>query len=53
MIRQKYASSSEKFPSNQPSLFGEDSTTEVEKDTEIEKISYKRKNIKSNPSHFT
>jgi len=26
MLRQKFASSSEKFPSNQPSLFAEDST---------------------------
>jgi len=43
MIRQKYASSSEKFPSNQPSLFAEDSNIEVEEDTEVETITYDRK----------
>ena len=43
MIRQKYASSSEKFSSNQPSLFEEDSTIEVEEDTEVETVTYDRK----------
>ncbi len=42
-IRQKYTASSEKFPFNQPSLFGEDSTIEVEEDTEVETITYDRK----------
>ncbi len=42
MIRQKFASSSEKFPSNQPSLF-EESAIEVEEDTVDEKITYTRK----------
>ena len=42
MLRQKFASSSEKFPSNQPSLF-EESNIEVEEDTEIETITYERK----------
>jgi transposase len=45
LIRQKFASSSEKFPSNQPSLF-EVAPSEVllvEEDPEVEKISYVRK----------
>jgi transposase len=41
MLRQKFASSSEKFPSNQPSLFQEE---EIEvKETKDEEISYTRK----------
>jgi len=44
MIRQKFAASSEKFPSNQPSLFAEDSTDITkDKDSDIEEITYKRK----------
>lgn len=43
MIRQKSASSSEKFPSNQPSLFQDDSNSLIEEDTEDEKITYSRK----------
>jgi len=44
MIRQKFASSSEKFQSNQPSLFAEDSTDIAkEKDSDIEEITYSRK----------
>ena len=44
MLRQKFASSSEKFPSNQPSLFAEDSTDiSKEKDSDIEEITYSRK----------
>jgi len=42
MLRQKFAASSEKFSSNQPSLF-EVSTIEVEEDNMDEKISYTRK----------
>ena len=42
-LRQKFASSSEKFPSNQPSLFEEESNIEVEEDTEVETIKYERK----------
>lgn len=42
-LRQKFASSSEKFPSNQPSLFEEDSIIEVEEETEVETIAYERK----------
>jgi len=43
MLRQKYASSSEKFPSNQPSLFEEDSDIEIEEETSIETLTYTRK----------
>ena len=43
MLRQKFASSSEKFPSNQPSLFQDESDIVIEKDTEEEKITYTRK----------
>ena len=43
MLRQKFASSSEKFPSNQPSLFQDESDIVIEKDTEDEKITYTRK----------
>ena len=43
MIRQKFASSSEKFPNNQPSLFQDDSEIAIEEDTEDEKITYSRK----------
>lgn len=44
MLRQKFASSSEKFPSNQPSLF-EDTTSDIEivEEKETENISYTRK----------
>lgn len=44
MLRQKFASSSEKFPSNQPSLF-EDTTSNIEivEEKETENISYTRK----------
>jgi transposase len=43
MLRQKFASSSEKFPSNQPSLFQDDLDIKVEEDEQEEKISYTRK----------
>jgi len=43
MIRQKYASSSEKFPSNQPSLFEVDTNIEVLENTQVETIKYERK----------
>ena len=43
MLRQKFASSSEKFPSNQPSLFQDASDIETEEETQDEKISYTRK----------
>ncbi len=44
MIRQKFASSSEKFPSNQPSLFEEvPSDIEIVEEKETESISYNRK----------
>ena len=36
-------SSSEKFPSNQPSLFEEDSDIEIEEETSIETLTYTRK----------
>lgn len=42
MICHKFASSSEKFPSNQPSLFQEESL-DIEESKEEEKISYTRK----------
>ena len=44
MLRQKFASSSEKFPSNQPSLF-EEITSEIETIEEVdsENITYTRK----------
>ena len=46
MLRQKFASSSEKFPSNQPSLFAEDSADIAkEKDSDIEEITYNRKKV--------
>ena len=38
MLRQKFASSSEKFPSSQPSLFQEDSTIEMKEDEETIKV---------------
>ena len=45
MLRQKFASSSEKFSDNQPSLFQEDPSSIflVQEDTELEAISYIRK----------
>ena len=43
MIRQKFASSSEKFPSNQPSLFQDNTDIETEEDEEIIKVEYERK----------
>jgi len=43
MVRQKFASSSEKFPYNQPSLFQVDLDIEVEEDNEVIKIEYTRK----------
>ena len=43
MLRQKFASSSEKFPSNQPSLFQDSSDIEIEEDSNDEKITYTRK----------
>jgi len=43
MIRQKFASSSEKFPSNQPSLFEETSDIEVEEEPQTETITFTRK----------
>jgi len=43
MLRQKYASSSEKFSSNQPSLFEEASTIATEEDAKVETITYERK----------
>jgi|FLOH01.1.fsa_nt_gi transposase len=44
MLRQKFASSSEKFPSNQPSLFEEvTSDIEIVEEKETENISYTRK----------
>lgn len=43
MLRQKFASSSEKFPSNQPSLFEEDADISKELDKEDEHIAYTRK----------
>ena len=43
MVRQKFSSSSEKFPSNQPSLFQDDSNTDIVEDFEEEKIEYTRK----------
>jgi len=43
MLRQKFASSSEKFPSNQPSLFQDESDIVTEEDTEEEKITCTRK----------
>jgi len=43
MIRQKFASSSEKFPNNQPSLFQVNSDIEVIEDEETIKVEYERK----------
>ncbi len=43
MLRQKFASSSEKFPSNQPSLFGDESDVTIEEETQEEEITYHRK----------
>ena len=43
MIRQKFASSSEKFPSNQPSLFEDLEDVPKEEDTKTETITFTRK----------
>lgn len=43
MLRQKFASSSEKFPNNQPSLFQDTSALETEEESQDEDISYTRK----------
>jgi len=43
MLCQKFASSSKKFPSNQPSLFQDESDIVIEEDAEDEKITYSRK----------
>jgi len=43
MLCQKFASSSEKFASNQPSLFQEDLNIETVEESEEEKIEYTRK----------
>jgi len=43
MLRQKFASTSEKFPSNQPSLFQDSSHGEVEEEIQDEKVPYTRK----------
>jgi transposase len=42
MLRQKFASTSEKFPSNQPSLF-QDTSTSAQEEVEDEQVSYTRK----------
>ncbi len=43
MLRQKFASSSEKFPSNQPSLFQEDIKLPTEDELNLETITFTRK----------
>ena len=43
MIRQKFASSSEKFPSTQPSLFQDTSDIEVEEEPQTETLTFTRK----------
>jgi hypothetical protein len=43
MIRQKFSYSSEKFPSNQPSLFEETSDVEVKEEPQSETLTYTRK----------
>jgi transposase len=43
MIRQKFSYSSEKFPSNQPSLFEDTSDIEVEEELQTETITFTRK----------
>jgi len=55
MLRQKFASSSEKFPDNQPSLFQDDSNIQLIQDIQDEKLSYTRKkrgNKKLPPESF-
>ncbi len=42
-LRQKFSSSSEKFPSNQPSLFGDETDIETEEETQDIEITYRRK----------
>jgi transposase len=43
MIRQKFASSSEKFPDNQPSLFGDNTNIQTQEDPQTETITFTRK----------
>ena len=43
MIRQKFSYSSEKFPSNQPSLFEETSDIDVEEEPQTETLTFTRK----------
>ncbi len=43
MLRQRYASSSEKFPSNQPSLLEDSSDIELEEKSKTETLTYTRK----------
>jgi len=43
MLRQKFASSSEKFPSNQPSLFQDTSDIAVEEEPQTETLTFTRK----------
>jgi len=43
MLRQKFASSSEKFPSNQPSLFEDSQDIPKEDDLQTETITFTRK----------
>ena len=43
MLRQKFASSSEKFPNNQPSLFQDTSDIEVEEEPQTETLTFTRK----------
>jgi len=43
MLRKKFTPSSEKFPSNQPSLFADDTDIETIEDNEVEEIEYSRK----------
>jgi len=43
MLRQKFASSSEKFPSNQPSLFQDDDNLPTEDEPNTETIIFTRK----------
>jgi len=43
MIRQKFASSSERFPSNQPSLFKDTSDIKVEEEPQTETLTFTRK----------
>ena len=51
MIRQKFASSSEKFPSNQPSLFQDTSDIEVEEEPQTETLTFTRKKRGADSTH--